>query len=132
MQVLISLSRPSLLFLTMSGSARNGRAMDTRSAHPPDNIDSTVDGALILFVAHSGTETIPSSRSFLVAKEKAPRGTLVAMVAMWRSVGRSVGQSVGRERCGGERRARGRHGVPRVRKRDRRVTLRARPKRKKE
>jgi hypothetical protein len=93
MQVLISPSRPSLLFRTMSGSAKNGRAMDTRSAHPPDKIDSTVDGALILFVAHSGTETIFSSRSFFVAKEKAPRGTLVAMVAIyiWRR-GRSVGR----------------------------------------
>jgi hypothetical protein len=41
-----------------------------------------VDGALILFVAHSGTDTTFSSRSFLVTNEKAPLGTLVAMVAI--------------------------------------------------
>ncbi len=56
--------------------------MDTRSALPLPSIDSTVDGALILFVAHSGTDTTFSSRSFLVTNEKAPLGTLVAMVAI--------------------------------------------------
>jgi hypothetical protein len=112
MQVLISPSRPSLLFRTMSGSAKNGRAMDTRSAHPPDKIDSTVDGALILFVAHSGTETIFSSRSFFVAKEKAPRGTLVAMVAIYiwrrgRSVGRFFRVMAEMMRCGGKEKGEG-------------------------
>ena len=82
MQVFISRSRPSLLFLTMSGSARNGRAIETRSALPLPSIDSTVDGALILFVAQSGTDTTFSSRSFFVTNEKAPLGTLVAMVAI--------------------------------------------------
>lgn len=53
-----------------------------RSASPLANIDSAVDGALIRFVAQSGTETIFSSRSFLVTNEKAPRGTLVAIVAV--------------------------------------------------
>ena len=57
--------------------------MDIRSALPLASIFSTVDGALIRFVAQSGTETIFSSRSFLVTKENAPRGTLVAIVAFF-------------------------------------------------
>ena len=57
--------------------------MDIRSALPFASIFSTVDGALIRFVAQSGTETIFSSRSFLVTKENAPRGTLVAIVAFF-------------------------------------------------
>ena len=77
----MSSARPSLLFFTMSGSAKNGRAIEMRSALPLANIDSTVDGALILLVAHSGIESIFSSRNFLVTKENAPRGTLVAIVA---------------------------------------------------
>lgn len=85
MQVFISSGRPSLLFITISGSAKNGRAIDIRSALPFANIDSTVDGALILFVAQSGIEIIFSSRSFLVTNEKAPRGTLVAIVAVFES-----------------------------------------------
>ena len=52
-----------------------------RSALPLANIDSIVDGALILLVAQSGIETVFSSRSFLVTNENAPRGTLVAIVA---------------------------------------------------
>ena len=57
-------------------------AIDTRSALPFANIDSAVVGALIRFVAHSGMETTFSSRSFFVTQENAPRGTLVAMVAI--------------------------------------------------
>lgn len=110
MQVLISSARPSLLFFTISGSAKKGltkcskvelrhlppsfeqichsiiksthRAMDTRSALPLAKIDSAVVGALMRFVAQSGIETISSSRSFFVTHENAPRGTLVAMVAV--------------------------------------------------
>jgi hypothetical protein len=110
MQVLISTARPSLLFFTISGSAKKGlskyskvkqrhvppsceqishsirmgthRAMDTRSALPFAKIDSAVFGALMRFVAQSGIETIFSSRSFFVTHENAPRGTLVAMVAV--------------------------------------------------
>lgn len=56
--------------------------MQTRSALPLAKIDSAVVGALIRFVAQSGIETMFSSRSFLVTHENAPRGTLVAMVAV--------------------------------------------------
>ena len=69
MHVLTSSGSPSLLFFTISGSAKNGLAMDMRSALPFASIDSTVEGALIRFVAQSGTDTIFSSRNFLVTKE---------------------------------------------------------------
>ncbi|MNP11766.1 hypothetical protein D3C76_1039690 [compost metagenome] len=80
MQVLISSPRPAAALLTNSGSARNGRAIETISASPSARICSATSGVLIRLVVISGIFTEP--RSFAVTLAKAARGTLVAMVGM--------------------------------------------------
>jgi hypothetical protein len=80
MQVLISSARPSADLRTKSGSARNGRAIDTMSASPRASTDSPVAGSLMRLVAMSGMPTWPLS--LRVTHEKAARGTIVAMVGM--------------------------------------------------
>lgn len=64
------------------GSARNGRAIETRSALPSIKTRSATAGVLIRFVATSGTETPPSFFSFPVTQEKPARGTEVAIVGI--------------------------------------------------
>ena len=52
MQVLISSARPAAALSTKSASARNGRAIETRSASPAARIDSASSGVLIRLDAH--------------------------------------------------------------------------------
>src|SRR5512137_43933 len=78
MQVLISSARPAAAFLTSSGSARNGRAIETMSASPSASTFSATSGELMRFVVHTGIPTSPFS--LRVTQVKAPRGTEVAMV----------------------------------------------------
>ncbi|MOA23933.1 hypothetical protein D3C78_1445850 [compost metagenome] len=80
MQVLISSLRPSAALLTNSGSARNGRAIDTMSASPSARICSATCGVLMRLVVISGMPTVP--RSLAVTLLNAARGTLVAMVGI--------------------------------------------------
>lgn len=61
MHVLISSARPCAAFATNSGSARNGRAMETMSAAPPLSTDSATSGVLMRLVATKGTFTSPIS-----------------------------------------------------------------------
>ena len=77
MQVLISSARDSAALRTHSGSARNGRASETRSA-PPASTDSATSGMLIRFVATTGTDTCSLSRA--AYEVNAARGTEVTMV----------------------------------------------------
>ena len=65
---------------TNSGSARNGRAIDTMSASPRASTASPVAGSLMRLVVISGMPTAPFSRR--VTHANAARGTMVAMVGM--------------------------------------------------
>ena len=78
MQVLISSARPAAALLTSSGSARNGRAIETMSASPSASTFSATSGELMRFVVQTGIPTSPFS--LRVTQVKAPRGTEVAMV----------------------------------------------------
>ena len=73
---------PALLacLLTNSGSARNGRAMDTISASPRAKTVSATSGVLIRLEVMTGIDN--SARTLALAQVKAARGTLVAMVGM--------------------------------------------------
>ena len=78
MHVLISSARPAADFATHSGSARNGRASDTRSASPRVSTPSATSGMLIRFDATTG---MPSDgRSRPVTDVNAARGTDVTIV----------------------------------------------------
>ncbi len=59
MHVLISSARASAALRTNSGSASNGRAIDTMSASPSARTASATSGVLIRLVATTGTETCP-------------------------------------------------------------------------
>ncbi len=78
MQVLISSARPAAALATKSGSARNGRAIETRSACPSARIRSATSGVLIRLEAHTGMPTSGRSRS--VVQVQAARGTWVRIV----------------------------------------------------
>ena len=78
MQVLISSARSSSALATKSGSARNGRAIDTMSAWPAAMISSASSGVLIRLDAHTGTSTTSVSRA--VTHAHAARGTWVMIV----------------------------------------------------
>ncbi|MCY1451162.1 hypothetical protein D9M71_680170 [compost metagenome] len=80
MQVLISSARPAAALLTKSGSARNGRAIETMSASPSASTASATSGVLMRLVVISGMFTTP--RSLAVTLLNAARGTLVAMVGI--------------------------------------------------
>jgi len=80
MQVLMRSLWPAAALLTNSGSARNGRAIDTMSASPSASTRSATSGVLIRLVVTSGMPTSP--RSLAVTLVKAARGTLVAMVGI--------------------------------------------------
>src|SRR5690606_14559451 len=77
-QVLISAARDWMTLFTNSGSARNGRASDTRSAWPLARIASAVSGILMRLDATTGTDTAFFNR--WEANANAARGTAVAMV----------------------------------------------------
>lgn len=66
MQVLIASARPSAALATKSGSARNGRAIDTMSARPEARISSATSGVLMRLLVTNGTETAP--RTFSVTQ----------------------------------------------------------------
>ena len=78
MQVLIRSGDPACALSAQSGSARNGRAMLTRSAWPSARICSAVWGMLIRFEAATGTDTTSLTRR--VKSTNAARGTEVTMV----------------------------------------------------
>ncbi len=78
MQVLISSARPAAALATKSGSARNGRAIDTRSAPPVARISSATSGVLMRLDAQTGIPT--SGRSRAVVEAQAARGTCVRIV----------------------------------------------------
>ena len=80
MHVLMRSASPALALLKKKGSARKGRAIETRSAWPPPRMVSAISGVLMRLVATSGTVTEP--RSFCVTHAKPPRGTDVAIVGM--------------------------------------------------
>ncbi len=80
MQVLISSARPLAALATKSGSASNGRAIDTRSASPAASTRSATAGSLIRLLVTSGTLTAPLS--LRVTQVNAARGTIVAIVGM--------------------------------------------------
>ena len=71
-------ARPAAALATKSGSARNGRAIDTMSAVPSASSRSATSGVLIRFDVMTGIDTSPRSRR--VSQPKAARGTEVAMV----------------------------------------------------
>ncbi len=54
---------PAAALATKSGSARNGRAIDTMSARPSASTRSATSGVLMRLVVTSGTDTWPMSRS---------------------------------------------------------------------
>ncbi len=78
MQVLISSSRPVSALRTQSGSARNGRAIETRSASPRASTSSATCGMLIRFEVTTGMPTC--AFSLAVISVNAARGTDVTMV----------------------------------------------------
>jgi hypothetical protein len=78
MQVLISSLRPEAALATNDGSARSGRAIETRSAEPSVSSSSQSSGVLIRLEAHTGMPT--SSRRRPVVHVHAPRGTWVRIV----------------------------------------------------
>ena len=80
MQVLIASGRPSRALATKAGSARNGLAIETRSAAPRASSSSATSGVLIRLLVTSGIETAPLT--FSVTQPNAPRGTEVAMVGI--------------------------------------------------
>ena len=77
-QVLISSGRPSIDFSTNSGSAKNGRAIETMSALPSAKTSSATSGMLIRLVVISGILTSPII--FLVTHAKPAFGTMVPIV----------------------------------------------------
>ncbi len=78
MQVLISSARPAAALLTSSGSARNGRAIETRSASPRARMSSAISGELIRLDAQTGMLTAFLRRA--VHGTQAPCGTWVMIV----------------------------------------------------
>ena len=78
MQTLISSARPSRAFLTNSGSASSGLAIDTMSASPRARMSSATCGRLMRFDVTSGMLT--SSFILRVTHVNALRGTDVAIV----------------------------------------------------
>ena len=83
MQVMISSLRRSAAFATKSGSASNGRAIETRSAWPEAMMPSATSGVLIRLEATTGTGvpfSCRASRSRAVYDTNAARGTDVTMV----------------------------------------------------
>ncbi|GEM_PF-6220999 len=78
MQVLISSARPCAALTTHSGSARNGRAIETRSASPRARTPSATSGMLIRLEAMTGTDS--SARTRPTISVNAARGTDVTMV----------------------------------------------------
>ena len=80
MHVLIRSALPSAALVRKNGSARNGRAIETRSEWPADSTCSAISGVLIRFVATSGTDTAPLSLA--VTQLNPPRGTEVAIVGI--------------------------------------------------
>ena len=78
MHVLISSARDSAALRTHSGSARKGRASETRSAPPSASTPSATSGMLIRLVATTGTDTCSLSRA--AYEVNAARGTEVTIV----------------------------------------------------
>ena len=78
MQVFISSGLPSIDFNTNSGSAKNGRAIETISALPSANTCSATSGILMRFVVIKGIFTSPII--FLVTQANPALGTTVPMV----------------------------------------------------
>ena len=76
----IAALRFSRAFVTQSGSASSGRAIETISASPDARMRSATSGMLMRFVVISGIFTAPLSRR--VTHVNAARGTLVTMVGM--------------------------------------------------
>ena len=69
MQVLMRSGVPAFALLSKNGSARKGRAIETRSASPLARISSAISGVLMRFVATRGIFTpLASWRSFLVTQ----------------------------------------------------------------
>src|SRR5450830_838382 len=77
-QVLISSLRPEAALATKYGSAKNGRAIDTRSQSPRSRMAFASCGILMRFEATTGMLTSRRSRPATLAK--AARGTEVTMV----------------------------------------------------
>ena len=78
MQVLIACALFEAVLLTNSGSAKNGRAIETISASPRSIMSLATLGSLIRLVAITGM--LMWSFIFCVTQLNAARGTLVAMV----------------------------------------------------
>ena len=78
MQILISSGFPFRAFATKASSARNGRAIEIKSARPSAKIASATAGVLIRLEAATGIATAALIRSD--AETKAARGTACAMV----------------------------------------------------
>jgi hypothetical protein len=90
MQVLMRSDVPAFALLSKKGSARKGRAIETRSASPLDRISSAISGVLMRFVATRGIVTpLASWRSFLVTqlmREAISRNQhAITPLASWRS-----------------------------------------------
>ena len=79
-QVLIRSGVPAAALLTNSGSAKNGRAIEIRSASPLAKTLSATSGVLIRLEVITGT--VKCLRMVWVTQVKAARGTLVAMVGI--------------------------------------------------
>ena len=80
MHVLIESASSAFDLAMISGSARNGRAMETMSAHPDSRAASHASGVFRRLVVISGIDTSPMS--FFVTNVKPPLGTKVAIVGM--------------------------------------------------
>ncbi len=80
MQVLMLAARPAAALRTNSGSASNGRAIDTKSASPAASTASATSGVLMRLLAQTGSDTSPLS--LRASQVNAARGTEVAMVGM--------------------------------------------------
>ena len=78
MQVLISSARPVAALFTKSGSAKNGRAIDTISASSLDSNSSAIAGLLIRLEAMIGMLTTFLMRA--TAKRHAALGTTYPIV----------------------------------------------------
>ena len=78
--VLMRSALSAAALFTKSGSAKNGRAIDTMSAWPEASTRSATSGVLIRLLVTKGMPTLPLSCS--VTQVKAPRGTLVAIVGI--------------------------------------------------
>ena len=73
----ISAALPAAALATKFGSAKNGRARLTISAHPLEIRSSATSGVFIRLLVMIGIDVFPIS--FLVTQAKAARGTEVAM-----------------------------------------------------